>query len=108
MKWHKRGVICNHETLDLPWFRKNVMVPLPHLVESERLRLFVTFCDAANVGRIGYVDVDPDDPARILGYSKTPVLDIGRPGTFCDNGILTASLLQAADGLYLYYSGYQS
>ena len=108
MKWSKKGLICSSKTIDLPWYKKNTMVPLPHLVDETRLRIFVAMCDAQNVGRIGYVDVNPENPSEILGYSKRPVLDIGEDGCFDDNGVVTASLLKMADAIYLYYSGYQS
>jgi hypothetical protein len=108
MKWRKKGMICSASTLDLPWYRKNTMVPLPYLVDEQRLRIFVTMCDAQNVGRIGYVDVNPLDPGCIIGHSATPVLNIGEAGSFSDNGVLTASLLRLDDRLYMYYSAYQS
>lgn len=107
MKWIKKGFICSHATFNLPWFTKNTMVPVPYLVNENRLRLFVTMCDNANVGRIGYVDVNPNNPSEILGVSQTPVLDVGIPGAFDDNGIITSSLLEENGKLYLYFSGYQ-
>lgn len=108
MRWKKKGLICCHETIDLAWYKKNTMVPLPYLVDPGRLRLFVTMCDDFNVGRIGYIDVDPKNPAEIIGHSEEPVLDIGPDGCFYDNGILTASLLKVGADIYMYYSGYQS
>lgn len=108
MKWQKKGFICSSETLDISWYKKNTMVPLPYLIDAERLRIFVTMCDAQNVGRIGYVDVDPKNPHIIVGYSRKPIIDIGEPGSFSDNGVLTSSLLEVDGKLYLYYSAYQS
>lgn len=108
MKWDKKGFICSHETLDLSWYKKNTMVPVPYLANDQCLRIFLTMCDEQNIGRIGYVDVDPNDPQKILDYSKTPVIDIGEDGCFDDNGVVTASLLEDNGKLYLYYSGYQS
>jgi predicted GH43/DUF377 family glycosyl hydrolase len=108
MKWQKKGFICSSETIELPWYKKNTMVPLPYLIDSKRLRIFVTMCDAQNVGRIGYVDVDPEDPSEIFDFSKNPILDVGTHGSFSDNGVLTSSLLELEGKLYLYYSAYQS
>lgn len=108
MKWIKKGLICSHETVDLPWYKKNTMVPVPYLVNDNCLRIYVTMCDEKNIGRIGYVDVHPDNPSEIIGYSQNPVLDIGEDGCFDDNGVVTASLLKDGDKLYMYYSGYQS
>jgi predicted GH43/DUF377 family glycosyl hydrolase len=105
--WRKKGLICCNETIDLPWYKRNIMLPLPYLVDASCLRIFVTLCDEQNVGRIGYVDVDPENPSVILGYSKTPILDIGEPGSFSDSGVLTSSLLNVGNSIYLYYSAYQ-
>ena len=59
------------------------------------------------VGRIGYVDLDADDPARVLRVSPRPVLDIGAPGAFDENGILPTAVVPHQGKLYLYYVGYQ-
>jgi hypothetical protein len=83
------------------------MVPTPYFLNDRILRIFITMCDSNNVGRIGYVDVDPNNPSKILNYSKFPALDIGYDGCFDDNGVVTASVLSVGDELWMYYSGYQ-
>jgi hypothetical protein len=108
MKWEKKGLICANDTFKLDWYKKNSMVPVPHLINDSRLRIFFTMCDCANIGRIGYVDVNPENPSEILSYSRQPVVDIGRDGAFDDNGVVTASIIKDDESLYLYYSGYQS
>jgi hypothetical protein len=107
MKWNKKGLICSHETLDLDWYKKNTMVPLPYLRDEKTLRIYLTMCDEENIGRICYVDVDPDNPGHILDYSRKPVLDIGEDGTFDDSGVLPSSLLAEDGKLYMFYSAYQ-
>lgn len=107
MKWIKKGRICAHENFNLDWYKKNTMVPVPYLVNDTCLRLFVTMCDADNVGRIGYVDVNPDNPSEILGYSHTPAMDIGPDGAFDDSGVLPSALFEKDGKLYLFYSAYQ-
>jgi hypothetical protein len=64
-------------------------------------------CDADNVGRIGYIDVNPNNPKEILDYSKNPSLDIGQDGCFDDNGVLPSCILEENGKLYMFYSGYQ-
>jgi predicted GH43/DUF377 family glycosyl hydrolase len=59
------------------------------------------------VGRIGYVDVDADNPCRLLKVSANPVLDIGAPGCFDDNGVVPTCVLPVGDTLFLYYVGFQ-
>jgi len=107
VNWQKKGLICSHQSFSLPWYRKNTMVPTPYVTTDGRLRIFLTFCDADNVGRVGYVDCDPSNPGRILGYSERPSLDVGERGAFDDHGVVTASALRQGKELWLYYSGYQ-
>lgn len=107
MLFERKGLICNAEMLGLPWCRKNLMVPLPYLRHDGGLRIYVTMCDEKNVGRIGYVDVDPNNPSVIIRRSETPLVDVGIPGTYDDNGVVTASILEEADRVLLYYSGYE-
>ena len=107
MRWKKKGIICSRQSFDLPWYRKNTMVPTPFITAAGGLRILLTFCDPDNVGRIGYVDVDPADPAKILGHSERPALDVGERGAFDDHGVVTASVLRRGEELWLYYSGYQ-
>lgn len=108
MKWEKLGKICDCNTFNLPWFKKNSMVPLPYLKSKDVVRIYLTMCDEDNIGRIGYVDVDPHDFSKIIGYSREPLISIGEDGHFDDNGVVTASLLKDGDKLYMFYSGYQT
>ena len=107
LRFIKKGIICDHHTLDLSWFKKNVMTPVTYLVNDKILRIFVGMCDEDNIGRVGYVDVNPDNPKEILDYSKTPVLDIGEAGCFDDHGVLPSCLIEEEQKLYMFYSGYQ-
>ena len=85
MKWEKKGLIYCASN-DSVWRYQWAMLPTPLLLNDNCLRVFIGFCDKDNVGRIGYVDVNPDNPSQILKISNTPVLDIGRIGCFDDNG----------------------
>ena len=107
MKWAKRGFICSSETFDLGWYRKNTMVPVPLLLGQDCLRIYLTMCDDQNVGRIGYVDVDPKSPTRILNYSREPVLDVGADGHFDDSGVLPSAIFSKEGNNYMLYSAYQ-
>lgn len=107
MTFEKKGLIFDAGTFDLPWFKKNAMVPTPWRIGKDVIRLYVTMCDSANVGRLGFVDVSAANPNEILGYSREPVLDVGLPGTFDDNGVVTSSIFQEDGKLYLFYSGYE-
>jgi predicted GH43/DUF377 family glycosyl hydrolase len=105
MRWDKRGhvyVASGHR----PWAQARAL-PVTPLVRDGVLRLYSAFCDADTVGRVGWVDVDLDDPTRVLAVSDEPVLDIGEPGTFDDSGVAPTAVVPVGDELYMYYVGYQ-
>ena len=88
MRWRKFGIVFRPDT-SLPWSRSHAMVPTPLLMpELGVLRVFYTACDDAGIGRPSYVDLDPQDPTRIVSACTRPLLDIGKPGTFDENGVI--------------------
>jgi predicted GH43/DUF377 family glycosyl hydrolase len=107
MKWHKHGVVWKPDGT-LAWARSHATCPTPVRLRDGRLRLFLQSRDAGNVGRVGWVDVDPDDPRRVVASAREPVLDIGRAGAFDDNGVFPTSVLRGQDGrLWMYYVGFE-
>jgi hypothetical protein len=106
MRWAKRGVIYAPDGSS-EWAARSALQPTPLRLSADVVRLFVGFRDAAGVGRIGYIDVDADNPSRVLGVSRTPVLDVGEPGTFDDNGVIPSAVARHGDRVYLHYAGYQ-
>ena len=91
----------------LPWAQRYAFPPTPYLLGDEVIRVYVAFCDAEMVGRVGYVDVDAANPSRVLRVSREPVLDIGEPGAFDENGVVPTCTLEVEGRLYMYYVGYQ-
>jgi hypothetical protein len=106
MKWRKMGRIYVPDG-HLGWAKKYAFPPTPYFLNDNEIRMYVAFCDENTVGRIGYVDIRADNPADILRVSEQPVLDIGNPGAFDENGILPTCVVDVDDKLYLYYVGYQ-
>lgn len=105
MEWKKKGLIyCANK--DAGWKFQGALLPTPILLKKDLLRIYVGFCDKDIVGRIGFVDVLPDDPSHIIKVSEKPVLDIGRNGCFDDNGVVPVSVLRKEDKIFLYYVGF--
>lgn len=108
MKWDKKGKIEFEKYMDENTFIKTfATLPTPLLINEEIIRVYIGFCDDGNVGRIGYIDVMADDPGRIQNISSVPVLDIGNPGCFDDNGVVPLSVIKDGGKIYLYYVGFQ-
>src|ERR1700730_309464 len=106
MKWRKMGRIYAPDG-QMWWAKKYAFPPTAYFINDEVIRMYVAFCDENTVGRIGYVDILADNPSQILGISTNPVLDIGPPGAFDENGILPTCVVEVDGKLYLYYVGYQ-
>lgn len=105
MNWKKLGLVYGPDG-SMPWAKTHAMVPTPYRM-ADRIRVFVTFCDDSGVGRPGYVDVSPSDPTKVIGASKQPLLDVGIPGTFDDNGMVACSVAPVGQRLFMYYAGFE-
>jgi predicted GH43/DUF377 family glycosyl hydrolase len=106
MTWEKLGLVyvANGEQ---DWAISHAYIPTSIMLDEDRIRVYVAFLDNQKVGRIGFVDVAANNPLQILQVSQQPVLDIGEPGTFDDNGVTPICLLKHSGKLYLYYVGWQ-
>ena len=107
MRWKKLGIVyCPDGTR--AWAQTHAMIPTPVRLTDDTVRVFVTFCDANGIGRPGFVDVSAEDPTRVVKTSNEPLLDIGRPGTFDENGVLACSVVQVSGNkLHMYYAGFE-
>src|SRR6266576_6838129 len=107
MKWEKRGLIFG-PTGDSAWARNSALQPTPYLKkDQEAIRVFAGFRDDEGVSRVGFVDVAAENPSEILRISKQPVLDVGIPGAFDENGVVPCAVVERDGKLFLFYAGYQ-
>lgn len=88
------------------WKQHSFMTPVPLLHHSGIIRVYGGMQDAKGVSRLGYVDLDPQDPRRVLAVSKEPVVDTGKHGDFDDSGIILGCLLRTENFLRMYYVGF--
>ena len=106
MRWHKNGLVWAAK--DMPaWARNSALTPTPFLLNEAVVRVYAGFRDADGVSRIGYVDLDANDPTHVLGVSDTPALDVGRAGCFDDNGVILGHVVRVKDEIRMYYVGFQ-
>ncbi|WP_247367362.1 MULTISPECIES: glucosyl hydrolase [unclassified Bradyrhizobium] len=85
----------------------SALTPTPMRLNDSTIRVYSGFRDGKGVSRIGYVDVLVEAATRVVGVSRRPVLDIGRNGCFDDNGVILGDVVVAADGIYMFYVGFQ-
>jgi predicted GH43/DUF377 family glycosyl hydrolase len=107
MRWTKLGHVYVADG-ERDWQASHAYCPTPIGLGDGRIRVYCAFWDTARIGRVGWVDIDEDDPTRVLAVSDEPVLDRGEPGAFDDNGVTPLSAVRLDDGtIRLYYAGWQ-
>ena len=107
MNWSKKGIIFNADN-HTPWAYRGAMIPTPVEIDPKTIRLFLTFKDKEGIGRVGYIDLEKNNLFKIKGISSSPLIDIGNPGTFDDNGVLLCSVTKTEENNYhFYYAGFE-
>jgi len=107
--WRKLGLLFQPEKR-IPWMQEYAQVPTT-LVLDNRLRVYFS-CrpqrgpDGAYLSYSGYVDLDRDDPRKVLAVSPNPILELGKAGTFDQFGVMAGSVLPVGDEVWLYYCGW--
>ncbi len=105
MKWRKLGkVYCADGQYS--WAQTHAYIPTVELID-DFFRVYVAFWNKKEVKRIGFVDIDAEDPTKVLDVSKLPVLDVGELGTFDEGGVTPTCILTHDNLKYLYYIGWQ-
>lgn len=103
----KLGLVYEATRYPQPWVSNSALTPTPMRHPDGHIRVFAGFRDAEGISRIGYVDVDAQNPTQVLRVSSKPALDIGRPGCFDDNGVIMGDVAWKGSDLYLFYVGFQ-
>jgi len=106
MRWTKKGLVYAPAAAH-GWDREYAHLPTAYAVDTRTLRIYFASLDEKRHGRIGYVEVDAEEPSRITAIGPHPVLDIGAPGLFDDSGVNPACIVNRGGDQYLYYIGWQ-
>ncbi|MDD6482798.1 MAG: hypothetical protein PUF65_11135 [Lachnospiraceae bacterium] len=89
------------------WEKDTFMTPHAMVIEPGIIRIWGGTRDSEGVSRIKYIDVDENDPRKILKISDRVSLDVGNPGCFDDNGVILGDVLRVGNQIYMYYVGFQ-
>ncbi|NDF12334.1 MAG: hypothetical protein EB060_05940 [Proteobacteria bacterium] len=104
MTWQKMGNIFDPRT-HTEWAGSHAQVPAV-LVKKDVIRIYYADRFKDNRSFTTFLDVDRKDPSKVVYFHKKPLLDFGKPGTFDDNGIMPATVVENGKQVYLYYSGW--
>ncbi len=104
MKWEKIGhIFCATNQND--WMYSHAMIPIAENIEGDLFRIYFSPRDKYNRGHGAFIEIDINEPEKILRVSETPILSPGALGCFDDSGALPNSIIWVGGEKYLYYTG---
>jgi hypothetical protein len=104
MKWIKKGRIFKTERQH-SWMHSHAQCPTAIVLE-DRIRIFFSARLENGQSLPTYIDVERNNPQKIIRLSPEPVLQMGRRGTFDENGIIPSYFIRNESKLYFYYAGW--
>jgi len=93
--WIKKGLIFSDHHAQLPV--ADVYDSFIRIYYSTRIE---------KRSRPTYIDVDKNDPTRIIRKNTVPILELGRPGSFDWAGVMPTAIITHDNRKYLYYIGW--
>jgi predicted GH43/DUF377 family glycosyl hydrolase len=103
--WRKLGLIFNPSG-EYEWMKTHAMMPVMDRIEDDYARIYFSARDDKNRSQGAFIEVNLNDPFKILSISKVPVLELGQLGAFDDSGIMPTSIVTNKNRKYLYYNGW--
>lgn len=107
MEWKKKGLIYKVEGKN-DWAFSHTCKPTPFVIDHETVRVYFGVRSRHGKTRTTFCDIDVSDfnNFRVKYIHDTPVIDLGKIGTFDDSGANVCDIVKAGDLLYMYYIGW--
>lgn len=105
MRWRKLGHVYAPDG-SKPWMRSHAANPIAEHIAADRYRVYFSARDAENRSSISWVEIDLNDPTRVLAEADEPVLAPGDLAMFDDSGCSIGCILAVEGKRYLYYMGW--
>jgi predicted GH43/DUF377 family glycosyl hydrolase len=106
LQWNKKGLIYAPSG-ELWWAQSHAHLPTVDIKDEKTIRIYFAALDKYKYGRVGYVDLDINNPQRILAEAQEPLLDVGPLGSFDDCGAVPSCVININGQSYMYYVGFQ-
>jgi hypothetical protein len=105
MTWKDLGLILKVDKR-AGWATSHAYVPTA-LVMDDRIRVYIACLDDRAVGRLGFADLDLEDPRKVIGFSAEPILADAPRGSFDADGVTPMALVRDRGRIRLYYAGWK-
>ncbi len=104
-KWQKKGLIFNSNK-NFDWMQSHAALPYAKNLKRDIFRVYFTTRDIHNRSHTAFVDININNPSKILNISKKPILKPGNLGCFDDSGAMGCCLVDYNKSRYMYYVGW--
>lgn len=104
MKWIKQGRIITLEDIKIDWMQSHTQIPVPYVKQDGIIRIYFN-SRTEGKSRPTFVDINGQN-MKIVNVNKKPLLEIGKPGTFDDSGVMISSIIEHDEKIYMYYIGW--
>jgi hypothetical protein len=105
MKWIKQGRIFTPNG-QYYWVKSHAMLPTVDYIKDDIFRIYFSGRDASNISRIGFIEININQPKEILTLTEKPIIDIGKLGSYDDNGISPTCIVNNETKKYFYIMGW--
>ena len=106
INWKHHGLLFDHKNHRSSWSNTHAQVPTA-LVYDNSIRIYYATRDVDNQSLTTFLDINPRNPQEITYIHNKPVLELGAPGMFDENGVMVGSVIQHKDQLFMYYTGWK-
>lgn len=104
MRWIKKGCIFTPNK-QADWLHSHAQCPTA-IVLSDRIRIYFSGRLSTQQSLPTFIDVEKNQPEKIIRFNDTPILQMGRRGTFDEDGIIPSFLLRLKNKIHFYYAGW--
>lgn len=105
MKWYKLGKVFEPNR-NSTWMQTHAANTVAEHLVDDVFRIYFSCRNANNVSSIAFVDIDINQPFKVLKVATEPVLTAGDLGTFDDSGTSLSCIVNVNDKKFLYYLGW--
>lgn len=91
---------------NLNWSKSHAQVPFAMMHDDGFIRVFYATRDSHSRSAVASIDIDPNNPKKILRHSLKPAIIHGPGGAFDDSGVMPSWFVQDSDKLWMYYTAW--
>jgi len=88
------------------WMNSHAGLPFADHLHDDLFRIYFSTRDSNYRANIGYIEINILKPKKILKISKKPLFELGKPGSFDDNGVMGSCMIDFRKKKFLYYIGW--